>query len=199
MVKHTRRPREMCCSYCWSGNMWCLFGQKRFPAWIPNRGRVYVYWMGVYLQVCARQRGWRWICGTCKFSVSFLREGLRLLQDDNYQWPPVTRLLSLFTELPLWEMTNQYLIPGQIFALCERKSLSSPFHPHSIHSESLCVLAVWINPVVFFFLCQQWVERVERTIIYSYYLFSPPRWDCGIREDCTIHPPLCTSNDFIML
>lgn len=71
--------------------------------------------------------------------VYHFREKAFDCMDNNYQGPLVTHLLSLFTQLQLWEMTNQYLIPGQIFALCERKILLRPFHPHTVYTLSHCV------------------------------------------------------------
>lgn len=104
------------------------------------------------LDVCAFsgtcKAKWMMIYSTYVFSLSFQRKCLWLLLDNNYQWPPVTCLLSLFTQLQLWE--NYKSISYSWTDICfvwEEKPLKPISSTHSIHSESLCALAVWINPV----------------------------------------------------
>lgn len=122
-----------------------------------NSLQEYQYQMCVRLQVHARQRGWFKTCSTSEFSVSFQGKVLWLLPDNNYQWPPVTRLLSLFTQLQLWENDKSISYSWtDICSVWEEKPPEPISSTHSIHSESLCVLAVWINPV--FSLPSGWKE-----------------------------------------
>lgn len=112
-----------------------------------------------------------------------------------------TRLLSLFTKLQLWEMTNQYLIPAQVFALCEEKKNETKQNTiaHFTQTKSTLWVTVWISCLIkSSFFCLQWVERTGRIVVYSYYLFLPHRWNCCAKEECTIYQPVSSFSDFIM-
>lgn len=146
----------------------CKHGNKYLICFVCAEKIHCVYQMFVLSTEPARQHEWFTVQLRL---VSFQRKCPQLLLDNNYQQPPITCLLSLFTQVQLWEITNQYLIPGLIFALWKRKSLSSPFHPHT-YSLSHCVCVRWLNISSFLSAYSGWKEWRELSfipIIYSYY------------------------------
>ncbi len=126
-------------------NIWlfCL-SRKRTAGWIPNKRSTCVWERERERE---RERGsfLGYVCVKEQTRHMWDKQHVCITPDNNYQWLWMIRLSSLFTQLQLQEMTNQYLILHR-YLLCVEKPLVPISSTYSIHTESLCVLAAWINP-----------------------------------------------------
>lgn len=120
------------------------------------------------LQVHARQCAWWRIYRTCEFSVSFQRKGLTVTALQ------LLKTIRSHVGLAL-ALANDKSISYSSTDICfvwEEKPLKPISSTHSIQSESLCILAVWTNPV--FSLPAVGGKRREKHHLFLLFIFAHP-------------------------